>query len=209
MPYLKRGITMNSLQIRDSIKDLVENQCKKDSNIFGYEIWTYHIVVVAEYAKMLAQRIGADAEIVELAALLHDYAGIKDKNLNKDHHIQGAIEAEKILRQYEYPQDKIDKIKNCIIEHRGSVYLKQTSKEAVCLASADAMAHIDQVPSLLHLAYFKRKMGVDEGADWVKGKIERSWNKLCPEAQTIVNDKYQSAKLILKKTVYPINKLEI
>ncbi|HEY5560423.1 MAG TPA: hypothetical protein VIK72_01470 [Clostridiaceae bacterium] len=59
------------------------------------------------------------------------------------------------------------------------------------------MAHIDQVPSLLHLAYYKRKMGVSEGVKWVSEKLERSWNKLCPEAKEIIKSKYESAKIVL------------
>lgn len=37
------------------------------------------------------------------------------------------------------------------------------------------MAHIGQIHSLLHLVYYKRKMDVNEGANWVSDKIERSW----------------------------------
>ena len=50
--------------------------------------------------KKLAEQFGADSKIVEIAALLHDYAGIKDHSLHKDHHIHGAIEAEKILKEH-------------------------------------------------------------------------------------------------------------
>jgi uncharacterized protein len=41
-------------------------------------------------------------------------------------------------------------------------------------------------------------MGVREGADWVSEKLERSWNKLCPEAKEIIKGKYESAKAVLK-----------
>jgi len=60
------------------------------------------------------------------------------------------------------------------------------------------MAHIDQVPSLLHLAYCKREMEISEGAKWVSEKLERSWNKLCPEAKGIIKDKYECAKIVLE-----------
>lgn len=59
------------------------------------------------------------------------------------------------------------------------------------------MSHIDKVPSLLYLAYVKKGLGVREGAEWVRKKIERSWNKLCPEAQDIIKDKYDSAMKLL------------
>jgi uncharacterized protein len=145
----------------------------------------------------LSEKLGADKEIVEIAALLHDYASIKDKSMYEEHHIFGAIEAEKVLKELNYPQDKIERVKECIIQHRGSVTLEKTTKESMCIASADAMSHIDQVPSLLHLAYCKMKLNVSEGAKWVRGKIERSWNKLCPEAKEIIRDKYESVNLLI------------
>lgn len=179
------------------LRKLVEQQCRDKANIFGYEIWTYHMVIVIQYAKLLAEKLGADTEIVEIAAILHDYASVKGKELFDEHHIHGANEAERILRGYGYPQERIDKVKHCIRSHRGSQSIPRESKEAICVASADAMAHIDQIPSLLHMVYFKKKMAIDEGAKWVKDKIERSWNKLCPEAKEMVRSKYESAKIIL------------
>ncbi|WP_243129214.1 HD domain-containing protein [Hathewaya massiliensis] len=189
---------MKSAELIDIVSKIVEEQCKSKDNIFGYSGWTCHIVSVVKHAKILAKRMGADEEIVELAALLHDYASVKDKNMYEEHHIYGAIEAEKILKELDYPQEKIEVIKDCILCHRGSVRKKQKTKEAVCVASADAMAHIDQVPSLLHLVYHNRKMDVKEGAEWVSRKLERSWNKLCPEAKEIMKEKYESAKVVLK-----------
>ena len=188
---------MYKVEMIKEIASLAELECKNDSNVFGYEIWTHHISIVVKYAVMLAKKLDADREIVEIASLLHDYASIKDKSMYEEHHIYGAVEAESILRQYKYPEDRILRVKDCIMQHRGSVILERTSKESLCIASADAMAHIDQIPSLLHLAYFKRKMNVDEGAEWVMRKIERSWNKLCPEAKDIMKGKYESAKIIL------------
>lgn len=189
---------MNSVELIQAISDIVEETSKKDANVFGYEGWNYHVVIVVKYAKLLAEILGADKEIVEISALLHDYASVKDSSMYKEHHIYGAIEAEKILKDFNYPEERINIIKECIIEHRGSVILEKTTKESICLSSADAMAHIDQVPSLLHLVYYKRKMDVVEGANWVSEKIERSWNKLCTEAKEIIKDKYESAQIILK-----------
>ena len=189
--------SLNSKDLIQSISNIVEEQSKKDTNVFGYEGWTYHVTIVVKYAKLLAERLGADKEIVEISALLHDYASVKDSSMYKEHHIYGAIEAERILQGFNYPEDRITRIKECIIQHRGSVILEKTTKESICVASADAMAHIDQVPSLLHLAYCKRKMEISEGAKWVSEKLERSWKKLCPEAKEIIKDKYECAKIVL------------
>ncbi len=179
------------------ITDEVREVCLSDSNKFGFGIWTHHIVYVVEYSKKLAELVGADMEIVELAALLHDYAGIKDYGMHKEHHLYSAIEAEVILRKFNYPLDRIDRVKDCIISHRGSIKIEKSSKEAVCVADADAIAHILNVPSLLYYTYTKKSLSIDDGVRWVNSKIERSWKKLSPVARNLVEDKYKSCGLVL------------
>ena len=48
---------------------------------------------------------------MEFAALLHDYASIKDEALYADHHIHSPIEAEKLLTRFGYPAEKIEAVK--------------------------------------------------------------------------------------------------
>lgn len=182
--------------IKDIAK-IVEEACKRDTNYFGYGIWTHHILNVVKYAKLMAKRIGADEEIVEMAALLHDYASIKDYDMYKDHHLHGANEAEKILKQFNYPAEKIYQVKHCIMAHRGSKTSQKMTKEALCLADADSMAHFDGISSLFYLAFFSHKMSIEEANDWLRGKLERSWNKLSQEAKEIIKDKYEASRILL------------
>jgi hypothetical protein len=177
----------------EAIANIVEAACRRETNIFGYGIWSHHIVYVVKYSKLLAEQLGADSEIVEIAALLHDYASISNPALYDDHHIHGPIEAERVLRSLGYPEERIVAVKMCIAAHRGSVEAARPTAEAVCLASADGMAHIDQVPSLFYLVYVRRQMTIDEGVHWIREKMERSWRKLCPEAQALIHDKYAAA----------------
>lgn len=177
----------------EEIERIVREACAKETNIFGYGIWTHHITQVAKNGKRLAPVFNADAEIVEIAALLHDYASVKDKALYEEHHIHGPREAEMILKQLGYPLEKIEAVKHCIETHRGSIVKEKTTPEAKCLANADAMSHIEQVSSLLHLAFVQHKMEIDEGTAWVRKKLERSWNKLDPQVQDMVKEKYNAA----------------
>jgi len=188
---------MSIRSIVPRVTELVEEACRRDTNLFGYGIWSHHIVVVRAFALQLADRLGADAEIVELAALLHDYASVKDYSLYADHHRHGAREAHGILEKLGYPAEKLRRVQECILHHRGSTALPASNMEAVCLASADAMAHIDQAPSLLYLAYVVKRMGVDEGAGWVRSKIERSWMKMCPEARQMMRFRYACIRATL------------
>ena len=183
--------------IIEFIAGMVESACRKESNVFGYEVWTHHILNVVKFGKMLAEEFKADGEVVEIAALLHDYAGIMDSSLYDEHHYHGAVEAGKILERLDYPAEKIKLVKHCIFSHRSSRQIEKKTDEAICVASADAMAHIDQIPSLLHLAYSGYNMSTDEGVEWVRNKISRSWNKLCPAGKEIIGDKYNCVMKIL------------
>ena len=188
----------NRIMIRE-IEELVESACKKPTNHFGYGIWTHHILLVVKYSKLMAKKIGADEEIVEIASLLHDYAGIYDYKLHEDHHLYGAKFAEEILNKYNYPKDKIEKIKECILSHRGSKPKPKLSKESICVADADSMAHFDSIPSLFYMTFLSHKMNIDEASIWLMNKLGKSWAKLSPEAKEIIKDKYEASKVLFKK----------
>ena len=74
----------SAISITDEIARIVQAACGHDRNIFGYGIWTHHITQVVRIGKKLANQFNADAEIVEISALLHDYAGIKDQTLHNN-----------------------------------------------------------------------------------------------------------------------------
>lgn len=175
------------------IERIVEEACAKDTNIFGYGIWTHHIKQVAKTGRRIAAQFQADPESVEIAALLHDYAGVKDGALASEHHIHGPVEAERVLSELGYPKEKIAAVKHCIATHRASVPSEKRSAEAECLANADAMVHLEQVPSLLNYAFVQRGMGIDEGTAWVKNKLKRTWKKLSPLMQNVMEEKYKAA----------------
>jgi uncharacterized protein len=183
--------------IKESVSGIVEDACKKETNYFGYGIWTHHILPVVKYSKLMAKKIGANEEIVEIAALLHDYASVKDHELYEDHHIHGAELAEEILKKLNYPQENIGQVKHCILSHRGSKVSQKLTKEALCVADADAMAHFDSIASLFYLAFFSHKMTIDEANSWLMKKLDRSFNKLSPQAKEIIHNKYEASKLLL------------
>lgn len=187
---------MTSAMIKQ-IELIVEQACAAETNRFGYGIWSHHIPQVAENARRLAPRFGADPEVVEIAALLHDYAAVKDEALYEDHHLHGAVEAQKILNSFGYSPEKTEAVKHAIAAHRASVPVEKRSPEAECLANADALTHIENVASLLYLAYVEHAMGIDEGAAWVREKLQRSWRKLRDDVQDMVRETYEAGLEIL------------
>ena len=184
----------------ETVRAFLEAACRAEENRFGYGIWTHHILVVVRYGHELSAITGADAEIVELAALLHDYAGIKDVALEPQHHLHGADEARRLLGSLAYPPQRTEHIAACILTHRARAGDAPGSLEAHCLRSADALAHLTQVPSLLRLAYAEKGLGVDEGAAWVAAKLKRSYAKLMPGAVPLAETHYRAALEVLERS---------
>ncbi|EQB89464.1 uncharacterized protein J2Z44_001949 [Clostridium punense] len=184
------------MYILEELKNDIKRRCESPNNLFGMGIYD-HIKIVARYTIELAQLYGADVEVCEIAAWLHDIASITDYKLYENHHIHGADMAEKILNEYNYPPDKIHLVKLCILNHRGSVIKEKNSKEEICVA--DAISHYDTLPSLFHLAFVQRQLSIEEGTEFVKNKLERSYNKMSEESKEHYKQKKEMIKTIFKQ----------
>lgn len=136
----------------------------------------YHIIPVVQNSVKLARKLNADIEVVEIAAYLHDITRILGDVEN--HHITGAKFAEEFLRKYNYSEEKIEQIKNCIQKHRGSIEEKRETLEEKIVATADAMAHIQYPVPLFYTWYGKKRYGLEEGKEKIKTKLKRSWQKI-------------------------------
>jgi len=183
--------------IIEKIKEDVKRRCESPNNFFGVGSYE-HIESVANNAVELATLYKADVEVCEIAGWLHDIASITDYKLYENHHIHGANMAEKILKSYNYPTDKIELVKLCILNHRGSVLKEKTTKEEICVADADAISHYDTLPSLFYLAFVQRKLNIDDGLEFVKSKLERSYNKMSKEGKEYYKDKRNMIQAILR-----------
>jgi uncharacterized protein len=181
------------------LKKLVKTACYQPSNIYGSGAWDFHIQKVVYFSLKMAKILKADKEIVQISALLHDYAAVKNKKYCVDHELYGAKFAQKILKKYNYPQNKIDIVKNCILAHRGSRLKAKTSPEEICIADADAMAHFLAIGSLFYLCFNTHKLGIKDSGTWILQKLERSWQKLSPQAKKLIKPHYLAAKLLFGK----------
>ena len=188
-------------EIINKVYDEVKRRCVAETNFYGMGAWDHHIELVYKLAVANSKKYGADKDIVALAALLHDIASVTNKDFTEEHHIIGAEIAEELLTEYGLEKDKIQLIKKCILNHRGSRLAKKTTPEEICLADSDAMAHFYSIPSLLRMVYAEKKLSIDEGAKFVLDKLTRSYNKLSDQGKKLVSKRYEAAKLFLANDI--------
>lgn len=181
--------------IIEEMKKFVESECQKPTSHYGAVVFPSHFAPVHYYAKMLAEKLGADVEVVELAAWLHDIGSIMKGR--KDHHITGAEIAEQKLREFGYPEEKIQKVKRCILSHRGSQNLSRASVEEQIIADADALSAFDNISGLFEAAIFHEGFNQIQARIEVRRKLINSWQKLSPDAKKIIEHKYLAAMILL------------
>ena len=172
--------------------DLIEEQAAiydKTQNCNIGQTWKYHLFPVIQNAIMLAEKYGADRDVVEVGVIFHDYANLLDFANSDNHHILGAELAEGVLLQDGFSQEFIDRVKSCIQNHRASVVREKFTIEEICVADADALSHLDNVVELI---CWRAYLGEDIMTcnDFVKTKIQKSYAKMSSETKELMKDKY-------------------
>ena len=180
--------------IVENIKKELIIRCNTYKEKHNYDFWNDHIKYVVKNAVELAKKYNADVEIVELGALLHDIAMPSECGPREEQNIYGAKIADELLTKLNYPQDRKQRVKECVLRHRGSKDLLRNTIEEQCVADADVMAHFDCIPSLFHLAFGKNemKLSLEDGTDFVKKKLERDYNKLSSRTREILKGRYEN-----------------
>ncbi|MBN1249291.1 MAG: HD domain-containing protein [Anaerolineae bacterium] len=111
--------------------------------------WT-HVQAVVAHAMRLAELTGADPDVVEAAAWLHDSA---KQGKDDDHGIAGAIEAREVLAGTDFPPEKLDAVAGAIAKHVG-LYVDEpvAPLAAAVLWDADKLTKLGAAGSLLQIA---------------------------------------------------------
>lgn len=186
-------------EITENIKEELIKRCNTYNQKYNYDFWNDHIKYVVKNSIELAKKYEADVEIVELGALLHDIAMPSEVAPREEHNIYGVKIADELLTKLDYPQDRKEMVKECVLRHRGSKDLPRNTIEEQCVADADVMAHFDCIPSLFHLAFGKNEMGlsIEDGTEFVKKKLERDYNKLSSRTKEILKERYENIIKVL------------
>ena len=180
-------------EVVEKVREYVKEECEKPTSHYGHEPYEHHFKPVVKYAEELAEELNADKEVVTIAAWLHDIGSIKHGREN--HHETGAEIAERKLKQLNYPQEKIEKVKECIKNHRGSVDNPRETMEEKIVAEADALSAFDDIPGLFEVAFTFEGKNREEATKSVRNKLNRKWNKLhFPKSKEIIKPKHEAVK---------------
>jgi uncharacterized protein len=104
-----------------------------------------HTLRVYNLCMKLAELEGADMEVIKAASLLHDIARPIESTAGVSHSIKGAEMARDILKQTDFPKEKIEKVCNVIRTHRFSEELKAQEIEEAILRDSDRLDAIGAI----------------------------------------------------------------
>ncbi|MDR0929965.1 MAG: HDIG domain-containing protein [Oscillospiraceae bacterium] len=178
--------------IIESVRNILLDYCAKHKAHTGYDYWRDHIKVVVKHALALADQYGADKEIVELGALLHDISMPAEYGARSEHYLYSAEMTEKILIELDYPRERLEHVKACVFNHAGRNAPLRCTIEEHCVADGDGLAHFDRIPSLFSLAYSLHKMELEEGRAYVKRRLTDDYNELSEPTKKAFESKYKT-----------------
>ncbi|PSQ28103.1 phosphohydrolase [Halobacteriales archaeon QS_9_68_17] len=131
-----------------------------------------HILNVVELAEGIAEKEGADVDVIRVAALFHDIAKL---DAEQDVHAEeGARVAREYLEARDYPQSFVDAVCKSIAEHSYQGDLADLPLETRCLVEADLLDKVGANGTALMLL----RMGYEarthmDSAEMVERVLER------------------------------------
>ena len=155
-----------------------------------YNIYREHIQYVYKYVVMLSEGKNVDGEVLELAALLHDIS-MTDGTLDRSRHNEfGAEIAEQLLRENDYPEDKTQLVKKCILNHSKRRQEYRTTEEEQMLVDADGLSHFDVIGKMYSLPSLVMGLNEEESVRFVQNKLTGDYEELSDDLKCLVKEKY-------------------
>ena len=152
---------------------LAESQACWEENDVVFDYRWEHVQAVVRLAVRLATLTGADQEIVEAAAWLHDVA----KPDSEKHGQDGAAIARHVLRQTDFPPEKIEAVADAIAKHVGLFTDEPVEPlEAAVVWDADKLSKLGAT-AVLHFIGYKLMRGERTTMQWLEALPDVSWMK--------------------------------
>jgi hypothetical protein len=160
--------------------------CSKVSDLYGANsarsmgkwMWNNHVQWVADKARELAEKYGADSEKAYCAALLHDLADCQYERDYENFDTWSEKEGEEILLTAGFSKNEAKEIIEVVIRpHSSRPGNLPTTLEGKVLATADAMFHL-QTNFFPILCYMHRPADTktyEAWQGWFSEKVERDF----------------------------------
>jgi uncharacterized protein len=158
----------------------IEDQARWGDARTPFDYRWEHVQAVAQLAVRLAERTGADREVCEAAAWLHDVAKAQPTATDSsqpgqrpDHGRDGAIAARRILAETDFPPAKIAAVADAIAKHVGFTHEDPVEPlEAAVLWDADKLSKLGATVVFHGLGYLLAK-----GQNTTEALIEQLWDE--------------------------------
>jgi uncharacterized protein len=164
-------------KLRRAVRDLYET---KQPGRAEWCDWMYanHVFIVADNAARLARKYQANAELAEVAGMLHDIADIKMERADARHETESLKLARQVMQDTGYTDQEIAlTVDDAIHWHSCHGDERPKSQEGLILATADSMAHLDtDFYVYAAWAFGKQGMSLPELKQWTLKKIDRDLN---------------------------------
>jgi len=133
-----------------------------------------HVRAVVRLALRLAELTGADREVVEAAAWLHD---ICKRGRDDEHGRHGASAARELLPQTDFPPHKIEAVADAIFKHVGLFTHEPIEPlEAAVLWDADKLSKLGAT-AVLHFAGYRIAAGEGETEELKQRICYQPWQE--------------------------------
>lgn len=161
----------------DKIKKLVKKKFDiADKENYGRVFFfANHIMPAYHFAMKLAEKYGADKELVGVAVLLHDYGHLSEGG-GKRHDRRGSKNIKPILRKLGLAERNISKVSRIVRKHMAWEGDIPITLEEKIVTTSDALSH-------LLTPWFKIKAGFtkkdkEEYRLWCLKKIEHDYGRI-------------------------------
>ncbi|MCK5211940.1 HD domain-containing protein [Candidatus Parcubacteria bacterium] len=172
-----------------------------------------HVMRVYNLAMKIAEKEKVDKEIIQVAVLLHDIGGPRERNDHTgkvDHAVESAKMAEPFLQQLGFSEKRIRHILDCIITHRYRSKNRPVSVEAKIVFDADKLETVGAIGVARGFvwvgknnAHIYRKVDIEKySKENLGGKINgriKDKTKHSPHLNWETKDKYILKYLYTKK----------
>ncbi len=116
-----------------------------------------------------------------------------DRSLDRTNHNEyGSVIAEQLLRKNNYPEDKIQLVKKCILNHSSKRADFRTTEEERILVDADGLSHFDSINNLYSLAHNVMELNDKDTIKFIQDKLTKDYNEISDNLKCLIQEKYDS-----------------